>query len=105
MAAGRSRKASTENREMAYAIGIDLGGTNIKAVTVSDGGEMLGQASFPTEEGAAAWAERIRAHIDTLQAEHSGPAEWIGLAAPGLAAPDGRSIAWMQGRLDAVQGL
>jgi glucokinase len=91
---------------MSYAIGIDLGGTNIKAVTVSEGGDLLDQAEYPTEDDAAvAWAERIREHIERLQAERGSPAEWIGMAAPGLAAPDARCIAWMQGRLDAVQGL
>nr|HXE54565.1 ROK family protein [Tepidisphaeraceae bacterium] len=34
-----------------------------------------------------------------------GPAQAIGLAGPGIAAPDGRSIWWMQGRLDQIQGL
>jgi glucokinase len=91
---------------MGYAIGIDLGGTQIKAVAVTATGEVLDRAEYPTEDDAAvAWAERIREHIARLEGERGGAAEWIGLAAPGLAAADARSIAWMQGRLDAVQGL
>jgi glucokinase len=91
---------------MGYAIGIDLGGTQIKAAAVTEAGEVLDRAEFPTADDAAvAWAERIREHIAHLETGQGGAAEWIGLAAPGLAAADARSIAWMQGRLDAVQGL
>ena len=42
--------------------------------------------------------------IELIEAEH-GRAVSIGIAAPGLADPGGRSIFWMQGRLDEVQGL
>jgi glucokinase len=49
------------------------------------------------------WAEKIRRQIRMLS--HSHPSEFIGVAAPGLAARDGRSIAWMEGRLAEVKGL
>lgn len=105
---------------MRYAIGIDLGGTNIKTVAVTTAGEPLAQGVDPTSAGPAAadptasdsaaggpaaWAEHIRGQIARIEAETGSAAGWVGLAAPGLAAPDGRSILWMQGRLDLVQGL
>jgi glucokinase len=91
---------------MDYAIGVDLGGTNVKAAVVSVGGDVWEEATFATEDDtAAAWAERIRDHSEALQAKRGVSARWVGLAAPGLAAADGRSIAWMQGRLEFVQGL
>jgi glucokinase len=39
-----------------------------------------------------------------VAAECGAPPSWVGIAAPGLAARDGRGIAWMRGRLDALQG-
>src|SRR5579862_3399407 len=91
---------------MGYAIGIDLGGTNIKVVSVTADGTPLSRASVPTEDAAEVdWAERIREQIRRVEAEQGGPADRIGLSAPGLPASDGRRIAWMQGRMEAVQGL
>ena len=90
---------------MTYAIGIDLGGTNIKTAAVTPDGKILFQSQEPTNEVASAWAERIREQIGRIQAQQAAPALCVGLAAPGLAAPDGRSIAWMQGRMASVQGL
>jgi glucokinase len=90
---------------MSYAIGIDVGGTNIKMVAVSQQGDLLFLAEQRTTDERADWAARIRDQIARIEAEQRAPAHWIGLAAPGLAARDGRSIAWMQGRMDAIQGL
>ncbi|HLV79300.1 MAG TPA: ROK family protein [Chthonomonadaceae bacterium] len=90
---------------MSYVIGIDVGGTNIKTVAVSITGALLFQRREPTEEDRIDWAERIRQQIKRIESQQNGPAAYIGLAAPGLAAPDGRCIAWMQGRMEAVQGL
>src|SRR5262249_521953 len=102
MAGGRWLRVSTRSDGMDYAVGIDLGGPNVKAVAVSKGEALLEQAVFPTEDAASVpWAARVRDHLATLQARQSAPACRIGLAAPGLASPDARCIAWMQGRLDA----
>lgn len=89
---------------MRYAIGIDVGVTNIKSVCVTEGGEILHRDSVATEAQQADWPGRVKHHVRDLEARH-GAAQWVGLAAPGLAAPDGSCIAWMRGRLDEVQGL
>lgn len=90
-----------------YAIGIDLGGTHIKAASVSDTGEVLDRASGETRDGASAhpWIETIRGLVAQLEARRGPRAAGIGVGAPGLAAADGRSIAAMQGRLAGLQGL
>jgi glucokinase len=90
-----------------YAIGIDLGGTQVKAAAVSDRGQMLDQATDDTRDGAAAstWVPTIRALVARLVAGRGTPPSGFGVGAPGLAAPDGRSIAFMQGRLAGLQGL
>ena len=88
-----------------YAIGFDVGGTNIKTVAISTAGVRLFASVEPTEEDRIGWAERLRTLIARIEAEQGAPAAAVGLAAPGLAARDGRSIAWMQGRMASVQGL
>ena len=45
-----------------YAIGIDLGGTNIKAVAANETGEVMAQSDAETrDDGGVAWAGRTRA--------------------------------------------
>lgn len=90
---------------MMFAIGIDVGGTNIKTVAVTDAGEVVYRSQEPTDETAFAWAARIQEQIAQIRRQQNAREVGIGIAAPGLAAPDGRSIAWMQGRMAAVQGL
>jgi glucokinase len=90
---------------MKYAIGIDLGGTRLKAVAVTEGGELRAQTTDLTEDKVSDWAARIRQMIERMEGEQGGAADALGLAAPGLAHPGGRYISWMQGRMDAVQGL
>ncbi|MSU70446.1 MAG: ROK family protein [Opitutaceae bacterium] len=90
---------------MTYAIGIDLGGTHIKAVSVTPAGHVLEKRQVDTAEFAGGWPERIRGLVDELQSPRGGPAKWVGLGAPGIAAQDGRSIRYLAHRLDGMQGL
>jgi predicted NBD/HSP70 family sugar kinase/uncharacterized phosphosugar-binding protein len=89
-----------------YAIGVDIGGTHFKAVAVSEDGELLERLEGRSHDGEEALAAgRIRETVSELERRRGGAASWIGIGAPGLAARDGRSIAWMQGRLAGLQGL
>lgn len=91
---------------MSYAIGVDLGGTNIKVAVISEDGEMLEWSTGETADDATgSWAETIKQKIKELENHRGEPARWLGLAAPGLAARDGLSIAIMQGRLQGLEGL
>jgi glucokinase len=90
---------------MSYAIGVDLGGTNIKLAVVSHDGEVLEYLTCETEDNAGSWAETIKHQIAEAQNQRGEPASHIGLAAPGLAARDGLSIVNMQGRLQGLEGL
>ena len=92
-------------RGVPYAVGIDVGGTNIKTIAVTVEGQMLYQSQQPTPTAETAWAERIREAIARIAVDQGLSAGYIGLAAPGLVARDGRSIAWMQGRMESLQGL
>src|SRR5215204_794946 len=64
-AAGVSAKDSTDMR---YALGIDLGGTSIKAVSVTPDGKLLGQDNRPFDPDIKLhWGETIRAVAAELQ--------------------------------------
>jgi glucokinase len=90
---------------MSYAIGVDLGGTNIKIAVVSHDGEVFDHSTCSTADDAGCWAETIKQKIAETQNQRGEPATHMGLAAPGLAARDGPSIVHMQGRLRGLEGL
>jgi len=87
-----------------YAIGIDIGVTNVKHVCVTASGRILRQASLSTDADSPDWPANIRRLVESIEQER-GPAFAVGLAAPGLVSDNGSRIAWMQGRLDQIQGL
>jgi glucokinase len=87
-----------------YVLGIDIGVTNVKCAGVTRAGQIAFQTSIETVADRTDWPQGIKHLIEGI--EHSrGPAASLGIAAPGIAAPDGTRIAWMQGRLDALEGL
>ena len=91
---------------MSYAIGIDLGGTNVKAVAVSADGELLEQSSCEVSNArAAALAEVVRQQIALLERKQGGPASRVCVACPGQQAPDGLSMASVGGRLHDLEGV
>ncbi len=91
---------------MKYAIGLDIGGTNIKALAVTPGGRVLAHTVVPTgDTGGRGWQLNVRRAKDELERTLKHPPSWIGLAAPGLAAADQSSIAFMPGRLPGLESL
>jgi glucokinase len=90
---------------MSYSIGIDLGGTNIKFVVISNDGNVIEYLTSDTADTEGSWAQTIKKKIESIQHGRGESPCHIGLAAPGLAARDGRSIAYMQGRLAGLQGF
>lgn len=99
-------QSQSESAMTAYQLGVDLGGSSVKAVAVTREGQILARRNvdFAIDQ-VMAWGERVRELILDLQSECGGAAETIGLSAPGLAARDGRSIAYMPGRLAGLEGL
>ena len=87
-----------------FAIGVDVGVTHVKAVAVTRGGVELHRATTDTDAARSDWPGRVRDFLRTIEAT-LGPAGAVGLAAPGIAAPHGRFISCMRGRLEEVQGL
>jgi glucokinase len=91
---------------MKYALGIDIGGTNIKGLAVTPKGRVLSEMNMATEDsGGKKWLANVKLASDrTREGLREAPA-WIGLAAPGIAAPDQRSISYMPERLPGLEGL
>ena len=90
---------------MSYSIGVDLGGTNIKIVVVSNDGELLDYQTFATADTEGSWAKTIKDNLKRIQGQRGQAPCHIGIASPGLASKDGRYIAYMQGRLNGLEGL
>src|SRR6185503_3976317 len=90
---------------MSYSIGVDLGGTNIKIVVVSSDGTVLDYLTCDTADSEGSWAQTIKSNLRQIEKARGQSPAHIGLAAPGLAAKDGRSIGYMQGRLKGLQGF
>ena len=80
------------------AIGIDAGATNVKGVAIDERGEIVSRVTLAVE--ATPIIDVVRSTLAEL-----GEASSLGLAAPGIVHPDGRSIWWMQGRVAELQGL
>src|SRR5215212_3403954 len=90
---------------MSYSIGIDLGGTNIKIVVLSNEGELLEYLTFDTGDSDGSWAETIKRSVTEIQHQRGEFPCHIGVASPGLAAKDCKSIAYMRGRLEGIEGF
>lgn len=93
---------------MSWAIGIDVGGTNIKAVAVSADGVVRHRASRATNDGVVdvvEWARRAMDLISGFEKAEGGAVPAVGVCAPGLAAIDGRSIAHLPGKLAGLAGV
>jgi len=89
-----------------YVLGIDVGVTNVKAVCIDAMPQPGPYQTFerPTLAQRSDWPTGVADLIKTIETIN-GPARGIGLAAPGIAHPDGTHIAWMQGRLAEVHDL
>lgn len=79
-----------------YAIGIDLGGTNLKGIVLDSEGEALHLTRIPTEAqlGGAHVLERIMELIGLLMEKHGrhGTPVGVGLGTPGFVDGDGTMI-------------
>lgn len=85
----------------ATQLGIDIGATRIKGVLVNSEGVVLRQLLTPSVDEQEGLTNKVKELIESLAPE----ATTIGICAPGIAARDHRSIAWMQGRMEVVEGF
>ncbi len=94
-----------------WLIGIDVGGSQVKAAACDAAtGEVLARHAEPTRDGEQRdglplWAWAARAFVEESERRVGGASVAIGVACPGLAARDHRSIASMPGRRQGLEGF
>ncbi len=87
-------------------IGIDLGGTRIKAIALDAQGNLLHQSYTPTEDGDdRVWKRRVADAVEGLISKFDRPAVKIGISAPGLPNSDYSAIAYMPDRLQGLENF
>src|SRR5690606_16141863 len=100
------------NLNMTRAIGIDLGGNNIKGVLLDASGDILYQDIQPTETNDSQnsptgqqWKKTVARMVLELKKNSLYPINAIGLAAPGLSNSDNSAIRLMPGRLNGLENF
>src|ERR1700733_13362203 len=87
-------------------IGIDLGFTRIKSVTVDKEGKILQQRYTPTLDGNdLAWRRAAVEIIEKFQSEIGTSDYVIGISAPGIPNEKNSAIAHMPGRLNGLENF
>jgi glucokinase len=91
---------------MKYALGIDIGGTNIKALALTPSARVLAEMTTATgDSGGEKWIANVKLASEQVRQTLRRSPAWMGLAAPGIAARDQRSIRFMPERLQGLEGL
>ncbi|MBL7724497.1 MAG: ROK family protein [Chitinophagaceae bacterium] len=87
-----------------FSIGIDLGGTRIKAVLIDADGNVLSENYQPTNDGDdKVWKNAVTRAVKELQAIVKTDKLAIGLSAPGLPNDSNTCIACMPGRMQGLE--
>src|ERR1019366_6211626 len=88
------------------AIGIDLGGTRIKAVAIDAEGNILHEIYQPTNDGDdSIWKDAIITAVKKIQNLLNTNEIRIGLSAPGLPDENNTAIAFMPGRMSGLENF
>lgn len=88
---------------MKQAIGIDLGGTNVKGILLDAQGNILHQHIIPTKDDASGkWRDNVAAIVDHLKKSTDEPIDVIGLSCPGLTNADNTCIIQLPKRLEGL---
>ncbi|MFV0604529.1 MAG: ROK family protein [Niabella sp.] len=86
------------------AIGIDLGGTRIKATAISNCGQILHRAYLPTNDNKeGAWKQVVANAIIKIRQKINNHKAVVGISAPGLPCNDNACIAHMPGRMHGIE--
>ncbi len=87
-------------------IGIDLGGTRIKAVAIDEMGNTLHEHYQPTNDGDdTIWKNAIAQAVLEMQLKIGITETLIGISAPGLPNANNSAIAYMPGRLQGLENF
>src|SRR5580700_7767264 len=87
-------------------IGIDLGGTRVKAVAIDEDGNLLQENYQPTNDGEpSVWKNAVAAAVNQLQGIIGQQRVMVGLSAPGLPNSGNTAIAFMPGRMQGLENF
>ena len=87
-------------------IGIDLGGTRIKAVALDKDGNVLHQLYTPTNDGNdKAWKQSVITAVEVMQTKINAKDFLLGISAPGIPNEKNSAIAYMPGRLCGLENF
>lgn len=91
-------------KKMNAAIGIDLGGTRIKAVVVNDVGSILHQQYADTNDSDdSIWKKVVATTAESLIQRMNEASTTIGISAPGLPNETNEAIVCMPGRMQGLE--
>lgn len=89
-----------------HAIGIDLGGTRIKAIMLDEKMDVIRQVFLPTKDGSEQiWKDDVLQVVKQFKQEIPGGRFAVGISAPGLPASDHSYIAHMPGRMQGLENF
>ena len=87
-------------------IGIDLGGTRIKAVAIDGSGNILHQHYHPTRDGDdSVWKNAVAVAVEEIREKTGNRDVVVGISAPGLPNAGNSAIAFMPGRLQGLENF
>ncbi|HRH49616.1 MAG TPA: ROK family protein [Panacibacter sp.] len=90
----------------ATAIGIDLGGTRIKALALNADGNILHHLYKPTNDGDDTfWKRAVAEAVNEIKQMIGTDQFVVGISAPGLPNDDNTAIAFMPGRLQGLESF
>lgn len=91
---------------MKHAIGVDIGGTNIKAIIINEIGEVLHEVRIPTvDDGSNSWINNVGEAVRQLNYLQNQKISMIGLAAPGLPDKENLFIEHLPNRLNGLENF
>src|SRR3954466_6190908 len=90
----------------ALVIGIDLGGTRIKAVALDNESNVLHQLYIPTKDGDdTIWKQSVKTAVEEIQPKIESSDFIIGISAPGIPNEKNSCINFMPGRLQGLENF
>jgi len=87
------------------AVGIDIGGTFCKIVAVSPEGSVQYRSRLSIDDACVnELPSHIRAKLQEIEGR-LGKVQCVGVSSPGIVGCDGKTVSWMKGRMNALEGL